>query len=360
MASRIYAVIMAGGRGTRFWPRSRTTMPKQVLNVVGDNTMIQDTLYRLADIVPPENVYVVTSRALKEVIENQLPEVPKDQIVAEPRGRNTAPCIALAAGLIAKKDPDAIMLIMTSDHLVKNVDRFVEDLAFASSVADNMDKLVTFGIRPEKPETGFGYIQVGAELTRDAHGSANNVLRFVEKPDEETAERFFKSGDYLINSGMFAWKLSTIVEEFQKHLPDLAEGLAEIRNAAGTPDEQAVIEKVFPTMTAISIDYGILEQSSRVVVVPAGFDWNDLGSWSAAYDVRDKNEEGNVIIGNCVTLDAKSCYLRSEDKLVAVLGVEDMVVVETKDAILVCKRGSGQHVGKLVDIIKEKGLDQYL
>lgn len=360
MKSNIYAVIMAGGRGTRFWPRSRANMPKQVLNIVGDNTMIQDTLYRMQELVPAENVYVITNSALKSIIEEQLPEVPPDQIIAEPHGRNTAPCIALASAIISARDPQGIMAVMTSDHLIQNNDAFVEDLAFAASIAENNGKLVTFGIPPTKPETGYGYIHLGEVFAGSDGKTARNVQRFVEKPDLETAKHFFECGEYLINSGMFVWKLETIIEEFQLHLQSIAEGILSIKNAVGTVKERTTIEKVFPTMTSISIDYGILEQSERVVVVPASFDWNDLGSWSSAYEVRDKNEDGNVLIGKCVTMDSKNCYLRSEDKLVAVLGVENVVVVETDDAILVCNRGSEQNVGKLVDLMKEQGLHEYL
>lgn len=360
MKSNIYAVIMAGGRGTRFWPRSRASMPKQVLNIVGDNTMIQDTLYRMQELVPPENVYVITNSTLKSIIEEQLPEVPPDQIIAEPHGRNTAPCVALASAIISARDPHGIMAVMTSDHLIQNNDAFVEDMAFAASIAENNEKLVTFGIPPTKPETGYGYIHLG-DVFAGANGkSARNVRRFVEKPDLETAKHFFECGEYLINSGMFVWKLETIIEEFQLHLQSIAEGILTIKNAVGTDKERATIERVFPTMTSISIDYGILEQSERVAVVPASFDWNDLGSWSSAYEVRDKNEDGNVLLGKCVTMDSKNCYLRSEDKLVAVLGVENVVVVETTDAILVCNRGSEQNVGKLVDLMKEQGLHEYL
>lgn len=360
MKSNIYAVIMAGGRGTRFWPRSRTNMPKQVLNIVGENTMIQDTLYRMQNLIPPENVYVITNRSLKPIIEEQLPEVPAAQIIAEPHGRNTAPCIALASALISSRDENGIMAVMTSDHLIQNKDAFVEDLTFACGVAEESEKLVTFGIPPTKPETGYGYIHLGDKISASGGKTAKQVRRFVEKPDLETARHFFDCGEYLINSGMFVWKLKTIIEEFHLHLQTVAEGISIIKSAAGTEYEKSAIEKVFPTMTAISIDYGILEQSDRVVVVPASFDWNDLGSWSSAYEVRDKNEDGNVLLGKCVTMDSKNCYLRAEDKLVAALGVEDIVVVETADAILVCNRGSEQDVGKLVELMKEKGLTEYL
>ena len=234
----LYAIIMAGGRGSRFWPRSRKKYSKQVLNIVGNNTMIQDTVYRLRGLIPPDRIYVYTNQLLRDVIIEQVPEIPQNQVFAEPVARSTAPCIGLAAVMLRQRDPDAVMAVFAADHLIDDIKRFQRDLKFAARVAVEKDTLVTFGVPPTRPDTGFGYIHAGEDVLDGKESAAKKVLRFVEKPDFETAEKFFSDQDYFINSGMFVWKASTILEEFEEYLPIITEGLLRIepanRHAAGT------------------------------------------------------------------------------------------------------------------------------
>lgn len=359
----MYAVIMAGGRGSRFWPRSRKKTSKQTLNIVGKHTMIQDACARLLPVIPPDRTFIVTNSLLQRVIRKQLPDIPESNIIVEPASRSTAACVGLAAVYLQKKDPNAIMATFAADHLIRDTATFQEDLKFASDLARESDALVTFGIPPVRPETGFGYIHAGETLAENpaAPGhTARRVARFVEKPDAETAQKFFQSPDYFVNSGMFVWKVSVILEEIGRWLPDMRRGLDAIAAAIDTPLELKALGENFSSFESISIDKGVMEKTGRAVMAPARFDWSDLGSWSALYDVWPKDKNNNACIGRKLTVDTHNTLIYSPNKLVAAVGVSDLVIVETDDALLVCHKDRAQDVSGLVDLMRIKRMEEYL
>lgn len=356
----MYAVIMAGGRGSRFWPRSRKKTSKQVLNIIGRHTMLQDTCARIQAIIPPERTLVITNKLLEHEIRRQLPQLPPDNVIAEPANRSTAACIGLAAVYLRRHDPDGMMAVFAADHLIKDVETFQADLLFARTVAEEQDALVAFGIPPARPETGFGYIKSG-ELLMEKNGlRAFKIDSFVEKPDLETAEAFFKDPAYLVNSGMFVWKISKIIEEIEEHLPQMKEGLERIADAIDTPLELKALGEEFPKFPNISIDKAVMEKTARATVVPARFDWNDLGSWSSLHDVWPKDENNNACIGRKLMLDTTNTLIYSPDKLVVAVGVDDLIIVETDDALLVCRRDKAQDVSKIVDILRKEKMEEFL
>lgn len=355
-----YSVIMAGGRGSRFWPRSRKKSSKQILNIIGKNTMIQDTVYRTDGLITPDRIYIVTNQLLRDEIIEQVPEVPEDQVIAEPKARSTAPALGLAAAMIYKKDPDAIIAAFAADHLIEDDDLLQQDLTFAAQIAEERDLLVTFGVPMLRPETGFGYILAGETITESDGTRARKVVHFTEKPNRETAESFLSNPDYFINSGMFVWKARVLLEEIDIHLPDLGKGLKKIASRLGTPLEAKMIGEIFPAFKSISIDYGVMEKSERVAMVPARFGWNDIGSWSSLYEVWPKDENGNASIGRKLSIDTKNSLIYSPKKFVATIGLEDIVIVETEDALLVCHKDRAQDVSKIVDLCRERKLEEFL
>ncbi len=359
MNNNLFGVIMAGGRGSRFWPRSRKKNPKQLLNIVGSHTMIQDTVNRLDGVIPLENIYIITNGLLRDEIIRQVPGVPPDQIVAEPVARSTAPCIGLAAAIIHRRCPSAVMAVFAADHLIGDVEQYQKDLLLATDIAGQQHALVTFGIKPLKPDTGFGYIQAGDQI----HGngtSVRKVLRFVEKPDVGRAVQFFHDPDYFINSGMFVWRVDDIIGEIVKYLPEMRKGLERIEKNYGTPFEFKAIGEEFPRFPSISIDYGVLERSGRVAVVMAGFTWSDIGSWDSLYDVWPQDENGNVNIGRKMSYDSHGTLIYSPKKFVAAIGVRDIIIVETEDALLVCGRDHAQKVSEVVEYCRKNKLEEYL
>ena len=356
----MFAVIMAGGRGSRFWPRSRKRTSKQTLNIVGKRTMIQDTCRRLMPLILPERTFVVTNKLLENEIRRQLPGIPSENIMAEPANRSTAACVGLAAIYLRRIDPEAVMAVFSADHLIRDVETFHQDLSFAKSIAEETGSLVAFGIPPTRPETGFGYIKTGETVKSSDGLNAFRVEKFVEKPDQKTAELFFKDQSYLVNSGMFVWKISTIIEEIGAHLPEMLEGLERIAKAIDTPMEYKALGEEFPKLQSISIDKGVMEKTHRAVVAPGRFDWNDLGSWSSLFDVWPKDENNNACIGRKLTLDTKNTLIYSPNKLVAAVGVSDLVIVETEDALLVCHKDKAQDVSRLVDMMRAEKMEEFL
>lgn len=354
----IHAVIMAGGIGSRFWPRSRRTNPKQFLSIVGQNTLIQATVARLQGIIPAENIHVVTNERYVDTTRSQLPAVPAENILAEPVGRNTAPCITYAAFHIHQKDPDATMVVLPADHVILDVARFHETLKVGIEKSAEERSLVTIGIEPTYPATGYGYIQFDPE-DRNPQGnlSALFVRTFAEKPNLETAERFLDSGDFLWNSGMFIWRTDSILFAVQKHIPDVYDSFAWMDGAKETPQK---LSDSFSNCPAISIDYGVMERADKVYVVPGAFDWSDVGDWKAVYDLSDKGKAGNAIQGQAIVHDASRCLISAQDRLVAVVGLNDIVVVDTKDALLVCHRDATQRVKNVVDYLYTHRLDDYV
>lgn len=354
----VHAVVMAGGVGSRFWPRSRRSTPKQFLNVFGDDTMIQATVQRLSGIVELANCHVVTNGMYADITRNQLPALPPGNILSEPVARNTAPCIVYAAMALIKKDPDATMIVLPADHRIGNVRAFQDILRIAIAKAQESDALVTIGIEPTHPATGYGYIQYDSDLIGEEL-KAVPVKAFAEKPNLSTAERFIDSGDFLWNSGMFIWRADSILKAIQKHLPDVWEAFAPLQEAAGTDREADAVQRAYGECPSISIDYGVMERARNVFVVPGNFEWNDVGDWKAVYELSEKGQHGNSISGNVIVHDSSRCLVQAGKKLVAVVGAHDLIVVDTDDATLICHRESAQGVKHIVDYLYANQIDDY-
>ena len=356
----MFAVIMAGGKGARFWPRSRERMPKHLLDISSERTMIRETVARIRPLVPAERTLIVTGKSHAAELIRQLPEIPPENILIEPVGRNTAPCIGLAALHILRRVPDAVMLVLPSDHRIGDESAFRKVLQEAVVEVDRGNPLVTIGIRTtERPETGYGYIEKGDPLPNRGDAGTSGVRAIREKPSREQAAEFIRRGD-LWNSGMFVWKASTIMNAIERFLPDLHRGLLQIREALGTDREEGVVESIYAGLKSVSIDYGVMEKAKNVLVVPGAFDWSDLGSWDALWEVSEKDENGNVVRGEFIAIDAADSLIQSAGKLVALVGVKDLLVVETKDVLLVCRRGRSQDVRKIVETLEKKGPASYL
>jgi len=348
-----YAVIMAGGVGTRFWPQSRKSKPKQFLKFFNDRSLIQNTVDRIKKLIPAENILVVTNERYVDMVKKQVPEIPSDNIIGEPMGKNTAPCIALAAAVIQQKDPEGVMVVLPSDHHITKPDDFIEVLKTAVGKAEEDHSLITIGIKPHRPETGYGYIQFDdsdSEIIND--NPVHRVVTFAEKPDMETAIQFVNSGDFLWNSGMFIWKARTILEQMDKHLSQIYKQTRILSNKFDKGDDKKdAIYHFYDNCMSISIDYGIMEKADTVNVVPGDFGWNDVGSWLAVYELEDKDKEGNVSkITHSRFINSNNCFVSSDsNKLISVVGLQGVAVVETEDAILVCRLDAAQDVKKLVD-----------
>ena len=357
-------VILAGGSGTRFWPRSRRARAKQVLALDGDRSMLQQTVERLSPIADPEQFWVITNELLAAEIEAQLPGVPRGQIVEEPVARNTAPACGLAAFLVEKFNPDAVIGVFPSDHVIGDEPRFLKIIERGIQLAASGDVMVVLGIEPTRAETGYGYIETGD----DAPGESLHVRRFTERPSRNRAEEFVAAGNYFWNSGMFLWSARTLANAVREHLPETAPLLEEIAASFGTDRFDEVFAELYPQCENISVDYAILEprsakgeHHSRLYCLPAEFGWNDLGSWESLYEYQVEtrlrgDEEGNVAeTGGLITLDACDNYVFSPKKFVALVGVQDLIIVETEDALLITKRSQSQDVGKIVKELAATG-----
>jgi len=358
----VYAVIMAGGIGSRFWPKSRRQHPKQFLNVLGEATLIQNTVGRLQGLIPPEQCYIVTHERYVEQTRAQLPAVPEANILAEPISRNTAPCIAFAAAQLLAKDPDATMVVLPADHVITNVAHFLNVLRTAIEKAQEPGVLVTIGITPTHPATGYGYIQFEGHLEEaEAERPVPFPVRtFAEKPDQATAERFLDSGDFLWNSGMFIWRADTIVEKIKHLLPDAYQAFAPMLADPARSSDPATITQAFEESPRISIDYGVMERAKNVFVVPGSFGWSDVGDWSAVYELSSKDDHGNALHGNTLVHNASRCLAQADGRLVVLIGVHDLIVVDTEDAVLICSRENTQQVKNVVDYLYANQLDKYV
>lgn len=359
--SRIYGVIMAGGGGTRFWPLSRHTMPKQLLNLSGKDRMINETVDRLAAIADKKDIFIVTNVDQVPAMQAAVTvtgRVAADHILAEPAARNTAACIGYAAMEIIKKYGDGIMAVFPSDHFIRDQKAFEEVLRYACDVADRDDCLVTLGIAPTFACTGYGYIKFEKSGTEGL--CACPVLEFKEKPDADTAEKYVKSGAYAWNSGMFVWKASVILSQMEELLPDVYECIEKIGEAMGTADEKRIINEIYPKIPSISIDYGVMEKASDVRVIAADMGWSDVGSWDNLGEIYDEDEAGNVFAGDHLDIDTSGCITYSEKRLITTIGVSDLIVVETEDAILVCDKNRAQDVKLAVEELKSRGRDELL
>ena len=352
------ALIMAGGRGERFWPKSRKNLPKQFLSLTDDGkTMIQLTVERMSPLVDIEDVYISTNSDYKDLVLQQLPEIPEENILCEPVRRNTAPCIGLGAFHIKKRYEDALMIVLPSDHLIKYNKMFINALKDACKIAEKGENLVTIGITPDYPETGYGYIKFNPDVSE---GNAFAAERFVEKPSLEVAKEYLETEEYLWNSGMFVWKVSTILKNMKRFLPDTYEGLLEIQKTIGTEQQDMVLESVFSEFAAESIDYGIMEKAENIYILPGTFGWDDVGSWLAVGRIKKSNEDGNIVQGNIITVDSKNCIIQGEKKLIATVGIEDLIVVDTQDATLICDKNSVGNIKKILENLKICNRDEYI
>lgn len=355
----MYIVVLAGGSGTRFWPLSREAAPKQLLTITGEQTMIQQTATRFAASLSVKKIYVITNKRYAFDIDRQLSDViakSSYEILVEPYARNTAPAIGLAAIQINQHDPDGVMAVMPSDHIIQKTDLFNEILLKAKAIAEK-GYLTTLGIVPSKPSTGYGYIKKGGVF--DASLDAYKVELFVEKPDYEKAQEFLSSDQYLWNSGIFIWKVSEILNAFETFMPDLYKGLMEIQNAIGRETEGEAMRTVFAELEPVSIDYGVMERADNIAVIPADIGWSDVGSWTALEDIFPKDEHGNVKCGNVVDIDSKNSIIYTGNRLVAAVGLDELVVVDTPDATLVAAKERVQDVKQVVDVLKKAGAEEF-
>ena len=353
MNSHCYGLILAGGRGTRFWPRSRKRTAKQVLNVVGDRSLIQQTVERLAPVIPSERIWVLTNDHLRQTIVKQLPEVPKGQILSEPAQRNTAPAIGLAARILSSIDPDAVMGVFPSDHVVGSPGRYRATVKAALRGARD-GNLMVVGIQPRWAETGYGYIEFPKGTAAGDKGGPIAVQRFHEKPALPKAEDYVASGNYYWNSGMFFWRAQVLLDQLRQHLPKTATLLASLPDF-GTRPFAAKLKQAFPLCDNISIDFAVLEKASNVRGIPAAdFGWNDVGSWNAVYELLPRDSHGNVVIHDSVVLDSHNNFVDARGKVVALLGVSDLIVVDTPDALLVASRDRAQSVGEILKTLEKR------
>lgn len=351
----MHIVIMAGGSGKRFWPRSRKKTPKQLLDIVSDETMLRLTYDRMKEITTIDKIYIVAGPHLENSIRQELDEMPFDNMIVEPSGKNTAPCIGLAAVKIAEKDPNAIMSVFPSDHLIKDTQKFKELVLKAGEFARERKSLVTFGIQPTRPSTGFGYIEF--DETKDQDGIFP-VKQFREKPNKDVAKEFLASGNFLWNSGMFIWRVDTILSEIENNVPDLYKPLQKIKNSIGSDNHAEILETEWEKVPSDSIDYAVMEKAKRVSVLKATFDWNDVGAWNSLYNVSEKDENNNVVKGELININSQNCYFYSKDKQIAAIGLEDMIVVEDKGAILIARKSDAEMVSQVIKELKEQGKEK--
>lgn len=350
----MYVVLMAGGIGTRFWPYSRNSRPKQFLDVVGTGkTLLQSTYERFLPITPKENIFVVTHEEHVEITAQQLPDLKLDQILAEPMRKNTAPCIAYACHKIARINPDAIVAISPADHLILNEADFQQTISKTAEHAKTNDKLITLGIQPTRPETGYGYIQF-----LEGKSPLKKVKTFTEKPELNLAKKFLDSGDFVWNAGIFIWGVKAFLNAFHKYLPDMAEIFDDISDRLSTPEEKTAIESTYAQVKSISIDYGIMEKADNVYVWPSNFAWSDLGSWASLHEISPKDENNNAISTKSLTYDTRNSIIKGEpDKLIVVQGLNGYLVGAFGNVVIVCEKDKEDLFRRFVNDIKAKGLN---
>ncbi len=357
-----YCIIMAGGVGSRFWPMSRSTYPKQFIDVLGlGKTLLQQTYGRFLKTCPKENIYIVTNDSYVNLVKEQLPELSDNQILGEPQRRNTAPCIAYASYKIGHENPEANIVVAPSDHIIINEQEFEECVNRALSFTANKECLVTLGIKPSRPDTGYGYIQF-MEDTYEKEHKVYKVKTFTEKPDIEMAKFFLQSGDFLWNSGIFFWNYKSILAAFKEFIPEMHTIFTDCGPSFNTPEEVETIKKAYALCTNISIDFGIMEKAKNVFVLPSDFGWSDLGTWGSLYDHINKDEQSNAVVGNNVMLyDSKNCIVNMpKNKLVVLQGLDDYIIVESDNILLVCKKSDEQQIRQFVSDVKLNKGDKFV
>lgn len=356
----VYVAIMAGGIGSRFWPESRVKKPKQFLDILNTGkTLIQTTFDRFLKIVAKDNIFIVTSEQYLEEVHKQLPDIRADRILAEPMRRNTAPCIAYVSHKIASMDAHANIIVAPSDHMILNENKFFEIILKGISYTESHDDLVTLGIKPTRPDTGYGYIQFNDRAVAEG---IHKVKTFTEKPDSELARTFMMSGEFLWNAGIFLWNTNAIIGAFDKHLQEMNQMFWEARQYFNTPKEKKAIEKAYSRCTNISIDYGVMEKANNAYVIPSAFGWSDLGTWVSLWTNYEKDYLGNAVKGKKVMIyDSNNCMVMVPDKKLVVLeGLTDFIVVDTGDVLLVCKKENEQQIKEITADMKMKGEDTFL
>lgn len=355
-----YVAIMAGGVGSRFWPASRNARPKQFLDMMGTGkSLVRSTFERFQKLCPTENIFVVTNGQYQGLVQEHLPELSSSQILCEPSRNNTAPCVAYAGMKLNELDPDSTMVVAPSDHLIADEAAFIEHLQEAVTYAREHDSLLTLGIRPDSPHTGYGYIQYEKPAMS---GRVHRVKAFREKPDRQTARQFLESGDYLWNAGIFIWHTRSILEAFRAHAPEIHRILSAGKGQYNTPKEQAFIDEAYPRTPSISVDYAIMEKAQNVCTIPSSFGWSDLGSWNAVYDLQKKDQEANVIRAGAELIEdsRKNLIQAGRDKLVVIKGLEDYIVVDDDDVLLIYPRSEEQGIKQVTARLREENLDRYL
>jgi len=357
--SSYHALIMAGGGGTRLWPLSRRARPKQALTLVGERTMFEHAVDRIASLFQPEEIFVVTGEEHLESLLLQAPELPRANFLLEPVGQGTAPAIGLGAVHLRRRDPQAVMVVLTADHFIRDVERFRRVLTAAAQVAEK-GHLVTLGITPSFPSTAFGYIQQGEQLYEVDGFAVFRALRFTEKPSPETAFQMVESGLYTWNSGMFIWRVDRIMEEFARQMPDLYDVLMQIDAVLGTPAYEPTLRRLWPQLVPQSIDYGVMEGARDVVVIPVDIGWSDVGNWSSMREILPADADGNVVVGEHVGLDTRNTIVFGGRRLIATIGLEDMIIVDTDDALLICPVDREQDVREMVRQLREMGRKEVL
>ena len=356
---RIRAVIMAGGSGTRFWPLSRKSRPKQFLDIVGAKSMIEETVERLGPLVAPRDIFTIAGAGQTESLKRLLPGLPRKNFLVEPLARNTAPSLMLATARVWLDDPEAVVAALAADHLIRDPERFRTVLEAGACAASKGDHIITFGIPPTFPSTGYGYIHYAGEKARKASGEPFfPVLEFKEKPDVATAEAFLADGSYLWNSGMFLWRADTFARKLKRHAPEFYPHWERMLGALKKKDKKALL-RVFEEIPALSIDYALMEKARGVLVTKGDFGWSDVGAWSSLFDVWPKDEVGNAVRGEAVALDSGNCLVHSPGKLTVLIGVKDLIVIDTGDALLICRRDLDQKVKEIVEILKKGGTGKY-
>jgi mannose-1-phosphate guanylyltransferase len=353
----LHAVVMAGGSGTRFWPKSRRNRPKQLLRLYGDATMLQQTVARVAPLVPPERTLIITGADQAEAIRGQLPQLPWENVVAEPCPRDTAPCVGLAALIVTRKDPNGTMIVTPADHVIEPAEKFRATVRAAVSIIEaEPTAFVTFGIKPTRPDTGFGYIESGEELPARDGIALHRVAQFREKPDQATAEQFLASGRFAWNSGIFVWRAQAILDALRAHRPQLAAALDRVGQALGTPEEAETIAREYPAMEKVPIDKAVMEKATNVRVLEVVYDWNDVGDWRALASLEPPDDQGNTTQGPVLATDTRNSIIVSDDGgLIATLGVEDLVIVQSGGATLVARKDQLDKLKGLVESLDTAG-----
>ena len=356
----LYAIILAGGSGTRFWPVSRVHVPKQFLVLQGTQSLLQTTAQRISPLIPPQRLYVVTAAHLQAQTVAQLPEVPAANILSEPVGRNTAAAVGLAAWHLMSVDPEALMVVLPADHAIPDAAAFCATLQQAAVAAQHANVLMTIGVQPTHPATGYGYIKVGDSLAIPAAPLARQVTQFTEKPQAEVAAQFVASGAYLWNCGIFVWRVATIVEELSTHMPDLWQRLVAYTQATQAGVDAEMLQASYAQLPNVPIDIGVLEKSARVGVLPVTWAWSDVGSWRALTDLHPQDSAGNIVVGQHIGRDSTGLIVYSPELLVATIGVADLIIVQTDDVLLICPKDRDQEVREIVQFLQQRGDTTYL